>query len=406
MKNLFMPSKLAYVVVREELDGPIIQSQVIDLLSNIAQRKSEQIFLVWFYRIDYLFRRGTGAAKARNDLRAKGIKLVAMPFISLGFPVSWYLLPFVLPQWLLGLLWVVSVKDIRILHCRSYHAALTGACLKCLLQFKFVFDPRSPFPEENVAAKRWKEGGVNYQAWKSIEKWIYRKSDAVIAISNPFSETIKTISPGSHVVMIPNNYPVAFAKDKNIRFEVDKNSTIIKICYVGSFGHWNRPESYLQFLSYAEKDKAFAVGMKFIVQPRSKSFLYKSLDKCGIDRAWVTVLSAEQENVIHHMSDCLVGIQIMSRPDDRLSIKFVEYLAAGLPVIVSENVRGAADMVRRHQVGFVLKGDFSNQREALEFIRNVSKDRVLWRDKCQELARELFSCGVVSRQLEQLYETV
>jgi len=181
-----MLEKLAYVVIREDLGGPIIQSQVIDVLNNIAQEESGQISLIWFFRVDYLFRRDKSIDEIRNDLHAKGIKLVAIPFISLGFPVSWYLLPFVLPQWLVGLLWVYLIKNVQIFHCRSYHAALAGVFLKFIFPIKVVFDPRSPFPEENIAAGRWKEGSINHRCWKNIEKLLCRKSDAVIAISAPF----------------------------------------------------------------------------------------------------------------------------------------------------------------------------------------------------------------------------
>jgi len=401
-----MLNKLAYVVIRENLDGPIIQSQVIDVLNNIAQEKSEQISLVWFFRIDYLFRGNKSIDEIRSDLCAKGIKLVAIPFISLGFPVSWCFLPFVLPQWLAGLLWVYLVKKKQIFHCRSYHAALAGVLLKFILPIRLVFDPRSPFPEENVAAGRWKKGGINYPFWKKIEKLLCRKSDAVIAISSPFLESLKVIAPNSRVVMIPNNYPSTFRKGGKTGSGERGSSGDIKICYVGSFGHWNTPEPYLRFLEYSTGDNKFSVGAKLIVQSQSVQFLNVSLKKVKIDNAKLTVISSLQGDVFGHMSDCVVGMQMMTRPDDRLSIKFVEYLAAGLPVIVSENVRGAADIVKKHEVGFVINDDLSNKQEALQFIHNVAKNRAFWRDKCRNLAEKLFSCNVVSKKLKNLYDTV
>lgn len=404
-----MLNKLAYVVIREELDGPILQSQVIDVLNNISQEESEQISLIWFFRIDYLFRGVKSIGDLRADLHAKGIKLIAIPFISLGFPVSWWLLPFVMPQWLVGLLWVYLVKKKQMFHCRSYHSALAGACLKFFFPVKLIFDPRSPFPEENIAARRWKAGGINYRSWKKIEKLLCQKSDVVIAISNPFLESLKEVAPSSRFELIPNNYPSKFTKgtkDVKVIGREGESSENIKICYVGSFGHWNSPEPYLQFLEYLVADSRSSVGAKFIIQSQSLSFLEACLSKVKFNHEKLTVISSSQEDVIDHMSDCVVGIQIMSRPDDRLSIKFVEYLAAGLPVIVSENVRGAADIVKNYKVGFVLNDDFSNKHEALQFISNVVNDRMFWRTKCRNLAEELFSCDVVSKKLKRLYETV
>lgn len=144
-----MLKNIAYVVVREDLDGPILQSQVIEILANLIKENSENITLVWFYRVDYLIRGGRCISELKIDLHEKGIDMIAIPFVSFGFPVSWYLIPFVLPQWWLGILWVYFVKKKHIFHCRSYHSALTGVFFKLLFPIKVIFDPRSPFPEEN-----------------------------------------------------------------------------------------------------------------------------------------------------------------------------------------------------------------------------------------------------------------
>lgn len=404
-----MLNKLAYVVIREELHGPILQSQVIDVLNNIGQKESEQISLIWFYRIDYIFRGVKSIGDLRDDLNTKNIKLTAIPFISLGFPVSWWLLPFVMPQWVVGLLWVYFVKKKQILHCRSYHSALAGSFLKLLFPVKLIFDPRSPFPEEHIASRQWKSGDKNYRSWKKIEKLLCQKSDVVIATSNPFLESLKVVAPSSRFELIPNNYPAKFSKvtkDVKVIGRDCENSGNVKICYVGSFGHWNSPEPYLQFFEYLVAESGSSIGAKFIVQSQTMSFLEACLSKVKFNHENLTVISSSQEDVIDHMSDCVVGIQIMSRPDDRLSIKFVEYLAAGLPVIVSENVRGAADIVKIYKVGFVLNNDLSNKHEALQFISDVANERTFWRNKCRNIAEELFSCDVVSRKLRRLYETV
>ncbi len=402
-----MLEKLAYVVVREDLDGPILQSQVIEVLSRLAKEKSKNITLVWFYRIDYLFRGERRIRDIKSDLHEKGIDMVAIPFISLGFPVSWYLIPFVLPQWWLGILWVYFGKKKNIFHCRSYHSALAGVFFKYIFPVKLIFDPRSPFPEENVAANRWKNNSsINYIFWKKIEKLLCQKSDRTIAISHPFRDSLKSIAIDSRIEVIPNNYPDSFNKNNKSKKRQREEPEIIKICYVGTFGHWNNPEPYFRFLAFAIKNSQVSIRAKFIVSSKTVYFLEEFLEKEGIDRSKLSVQSALQEDMSEHMSDCVVGLQIMTKPDDRLSIKFVEYLAAGLPVIVSENVRGAADIVKKYEVGYILKSDFSNQRQVLEFISDVSKNREFWRDKCKNIAEELFSPGVVSKKLKSLYETV
>ncbi len=402
-----MLEKLAYVVVREDLEGPILQSQVIEILSRLSKEESKDITLVWFYRVDFLFRGERRIREIKSDLYEKGVDLVAIPFISLGFPVSWYLLPLVLPQWWLGILWVYFGKKKNIFHCRSYHSALAGVLFKKFFPIKLIFDPRSPFPEENVAANRWKSNSsVNYKVWKKIEKLLCQKSDRTIAISHPFRDSLNSIAVDSRIEVIPNNYPASFDLNKQSKEKQKEEPETVKICYVGTFGHWNSPEPYFRFLAFAIESSQIPVRAKFIVSSKTISFLEEFLEKEVIDQNQLSIQSALQGDVFDHISGCVAGLQIMTTPDDRLSIKFVEYLAAGLPVIVSENVRGAAYIVKKYGVGFILKNDFSNQHQVLEFIYDVSKNREIWRDKCKNIAEELFSPEVVSKKLKNLYETV
>jgi glycosyltransferase involved in cell wall biosynthesis len=79
--------------------------------------------------------------------------------------------------------------------------------------------------------------------------------------------------------------------------------------------------------------------------------------------------------------------------------KLVEYLVAGLPVIVSEDVRGAADVVDDHDVGLVIDNDLGKKCEALEFIHVVSRNKWFCRTKCKSLAAELFSCREVDKNV-------
>ena len=397
-----MTRSIAYVVIREDLWGPVVRSQVLEVLESVDPSLRRKIVLVWLVRLDVFLRSRAQIRSTRAVLRRKGLHLVALPFVAWRFPVAWFLLPLVVPQWLVGLLWMHIRHGCRVFHCRSYHAGLAGILLKKILGIRVVFDPRSPFPEENVAAGRWnrRRHRVDFFLWKKIEKLIAQQSDSVIATSWPFADFFKNYVRTEKVWVIPNNY-IGLQPDSGAVSE-DSNFTI---CYAGSFGHWNNPKTYLRFMSLlSAKDEH--LKYKFIVSPATCDNFSPELVSFPFLKDRVDVCSVAQKTVLQELSGGLVGVQIMEHPDARLGIKVVEYLAAGLPVIVSGYVRGAADIVRKYDVGIVVDEMYRNIDEVVEFIHQVAANRLHWRRRCQKVARELFSTEAVAEKLFQLYDTL
>jgi hypothetical protein len=44
-----MNNKIGYVIVREDLFSPVVQTQVIDVLKYMASSSPYNIYLVWFF---------------------------------------------------------------------------------------------------------------------------------------------------------------------------------------------------------------------------------------------------------------------------------------------------------------------------------------------------------------------
>lgn len=397
--------KFAYVIVREDPLGPIIQSQVIDVLEILSERSDTQVMLLWFYRVDYLFTGSIKIKALRNALGKRGINLIAVPFVAGRFPVSWWVMPFVLPQWLIGLAWVRAYRGVTIFHCRSYHAALACACLGVLLRIRFIFDPRSPFPEENLFAKRWRRGSGNFLFWKKMEVWLCRVAVRTLAVSNPFAESLAKGVYREKIVVIPNNYPAIFDTNRAIlpADAVSSRGSEITLGYVGSLGHWNDADLYIEFLERFIQYANYPVSILFIIPTRSRSVLEESLSKSRSIKDIAKIVTLAQKDVYWALSSCTVGLQLMRRVDERVGIKCVEYLAAGLPVIASENIRGAADIIQRHNVGFLVDPTMSNVMGAVNFAKSVSHHRNAWKILCLQLAQTEFSTGTIADKVAAVY---
>lgn len=394
---------IGYVIIREDLHSPIIQTQVIDILKRLSGLSKFGLHLIWFYRVDYLWRFRSVTNSAIERLRNEGIKVVRIPFIAGRFPIRWYMVPFVLPQWLLGLGWAKLRHGVEVLHCRSYHAGLAAACFNLISRTPFIFDPRSPFPEEHVAAGTWKRDSLDYAIWKTVENWLVRRSTVTIATSSAFARVLSAPNVHSRVVVIPNNVSLSFRTSTARSFSLDFGQSSLALCYVGSLGHWNKASTYVNFIQLVQN---ICEGVKFlfVIPQQAISELKAALHDAGLDNGTVFVTSLPHNEVSNTIATCTAGLQLMEHYDVRLSIKVVEYLAAGLPVLVSENVAGAAEIVRTLKVGFVLRPDWKNLPEAISFLREVQANRDSWRERCLNVARVHFSTESVARRLADVYD--
>jgi glycosyltransferase involved in cell wall biosynthesis len=87
-------------------------------------------------------------------------------------------------------------------------------------------------------------------------------------------------------------------------------------------------------------------------------------------------------------------------PKIALGIKTVEYLAAGLPLVVNTKSSGAAEIVERYGVGLVVDDERSVDQEALRRLADKKQEVSA---ACRKLAETRFSTSVVANRYLQLY---
>ena len=406
--------RVGYVVVREDLSSPIIRSQVLDVLKVITSSSDIAIDLIWFCRADLLSGGRRLLHEIRNELSPSVVRIHIWPIIGSRFPPSWWELIPILPQLCLGLVVALVRFRLKIVHCRGYTGSVACALLRPILRSALIFDPRSPMPEERAAQGRWTPGSFSFRVWKNLERFVLGRADITIATSPAFGRHLVASLSAARIRVIPNNYPLSFGsqvtrapsrEDDTLPGSVLPGSAL-RLCYVGTFGHWNSIDAYASFLVCLRSTGAI-VDVLFVTPEAAKNQvdvgLREALDEEGI--TW-QVISLAQDEIGEIVSPYLAGMQLMDLEDPRLSIKVVEYLASGLPVLVSENVRGAAELVAEHGVGFILAKDLSNIAECREFLQKVATDRIAWSERCRKLAYAQFSPETVAAEIASVYRSL
>jgi len=403
---------IAYTIWLENLKSPIIRGQVIEVLERIANNlsKSDTLYFFAFQSVHHILLHYREIQNIKKELKSNNIKLIIIPCLILPrlidwFNVKWYIIPFIFLQSFPMLLFLVFIKKIDILHCRSYPIMLAVITVKKMKkELKIVFDPRSPFPEENITANRWTRRSFTYKLWKKMEKLYLNNSNITVAIANTYVEHFKKISPNSKFVIIPNNVDVEkFTLDKKFRAcfrsKMGIASSEIIFAYSGSMGnHWNNPKVYAKFLI---KLRELNTKHRFLFLTLNINELKKKFDQYGIESSEYFAIAARLEDMPKYLSTADFGINLMERPDIRMSIKTCEYLAMGLPIIINSNVLGAKEIVEHYGVGLILR-DIENIN--LEEIKNFIQKKNQLTLKCREVACEKFSTEKVAKQYVSIYK--
>lgn len=391
--------KVLYLIVREDLGSSLIQSQAIDLLKN---QKNLDITLFWFYGLEKLFSKHY-IQQRKKLLKGCAFKSFSCPFLSYRFPVPWWQIPlvFLLPTVFLAI--YVRHKKIDVIHARSYNAGLIALLVKKITGVSFIFDPRSPYPEEQTTLKYWGVNSLNYKVWKFIETKLVNNADTILVVSEEFKRLYRNIDATRHFLYLPNNYPLAFEENQKnaIRIKEVAKPPSIEIVYLGSLGlKWNNYKTYIDFMSSLKgtiTSFSFTMITPQISHKKIKTYaLNKNLD--------IIVTECSQKDVPKLLEKYTAGIYLMEKEDPRLGVKTVEYLFCGLPVIVSKNITGATKILAQEKLGFVVSDNFE-KTQLLDFLKDVSCNRDFWRNKCNRFAKENFSPKVSEDKLNTLYKS-
>jgi glycosyltransferase involved in cell wall biosynthesis len=348
---------ILYILWNERLEKGLFRSQVIDLLSHVQPMLAESKTLKVLAFVPFLsYSHYRSYIKKLDDLDIKILVLPSPSIFSYLFlhplllvPIQILLLPMIL--------WRLRELRLLLIHCRGYPATLLGFLLSRLYRVPYVFDMRSLFPEEVVSSGHWKCDSSSYRLWKKLEHKLISASRYTLGVDPQFETYVRDINPGTGYATLPIAVNVSlYYMDKTARGESfwERMSAPIFV-YVGSIGNWNSPDAYVQSVmtlcKYWKKARfLFCIDSGATTLYRklretlgsSKNFLVMTMDQCGIPAV---------------LSQADIGLQLMlSDPDrgTRVGVKVIEYLAAGLPVLVTDAVGGAAAYVRRYEVGAIV----------------------------------------------------
>lgn len=377
--------KIRLVVFNEPYwDKGLIYSQNILPLLQLVKTGKYSLDIISFTSLPFLFKSKTNIQATKNDLKQYGVNVRNFPVLF--YPTRFMLLRyFLLPFYFLNVFLYVkflnhqdekSDKDI-FYNIRSYQAAL-GFLKFYKNKDRIVFDTRTDWIEENINVGNFKPDGATVKFWRNAEKQMLLKFRKTLFISDLFRDAVLK----RHSIKLDDNKyclvynPINYKHFHSVQNHDQDNNFL----YTGSLGHWNNISIYLDFfLKVADK----MPSSKLIVctgSPIHKIEPTFNLPKYDAIRNRVEIhYSVPYSELPSFYARCTYGLQLMSKKDTRVGVKFIEYIAANLIPIVNTNVMGAAALARKYEIGIVLDDETEEvdsivyRLEQIKQNRNISK---------------------------------
>lgn len=254
----------------------------------------------------------------------------------------------------LKLLTILKKNKIQYAYCRGYHAALVMNVIKSLFikDLKVHFDPRGLFIEEGLYLKKF--GPISLKLWRKIEGYLYRNSDLVTFVSEPFERQISENFKIKNSLVVYTHADIEKFERKNTA-----SKTPLVFCYLGQLDNtgWHRTKYLLQLFDVLNKN--FDARFKIITQSNHDDIKTQAKEINLEDKLTLTKAKNSTE-VAAELAQCHFAVMSYRTSESYLdeaiaatvvASKSGEYLAAGLPMICNSQLRGIADLLERYKVG-------------------------------------------------------
>lgn len=285
----------------------------------------------------------------------KAIQLLTMPLAGSVFLLIFNIL------YCSILTFIITARlKINIIHAQNLMAGFICALIKKIFSsnVKLIFDYHGVVPEEYLDF--FPKDHLGYRCRKVMEKFTIHNADHIICVSNAFKEYLAsnfTVLPNSISVM-PSCVGKNFLSDDAIsKSELKRKLGLddkIVLVYSGNIGQWH---SENQILSLCKNivDRFPNVFIFFMIaDSASKIQLSQKMISMGFARGSYNILNLAHEDVKYLLiaSDIALLIRKKSVVNHVASpTKFAEYLATGLPVLLSAGIGDTAKIILDHNVG-------------------------------------------------------
>ena len=380
---------------------PLGQSQVLQYLIGLAAL-GHKIVLLTYEKADEWANESHREA-ARRATADAGIRWIPLTYHRRP---SWPATGYDVAVGGIRALFLVLRHRIEIVHARGYVMAVIALLLKVVFRVRFIFDPRSFWPDERVEMGIWREGSRAHRVAKWLEQQFLANADAVVSLTASGAETMRA-------------FP--YLHGKATRFEVITTCTNLSLFHprssrpaepftLGYLGTVGTP--YLLdevFTAFLVARKLRGDARLLILNRRDHAFISEGARACGVPPEAMELKGVEHRGVVEELWRMTAGVIFITPTVCRRSCaptKLGELLGAGVPCIANAGVGDLERILKGEGVGVIVP-DFSApalQAGVQALLRLTEESDIA--ERCAAVARRYFSLEQGVRAYDGLYTEV
>lgn len=388
--------------------GSVFESQVVRFLTGLRRREVHvtlAAFDSWHQRTsrDYAHRRHRlDHLLGRDSWFAVRLPILGRP----GLLVDALRLAFSIRHW------VSRTGKPRLIHCRGQAAAYLAleACRMADLRIPVIADFRGAADSE---IRTYEPPSIR-RAWKlreiaRIDRQVCRRADHVLTVSTPLARMLarRHRIEADRLTVIPTcvetaRFSSAESTRQRIRREMAVDEDILLVVYCGSLWAWGYPAGLLDAFQAIRRIDHRA---HFLALTPDVEAMASTIERAGIPDAARTIRKVDH----HRVADYLAAsdIALLIREQNWVNAvacptKFAEYLAAGLPVVLSPGIGDLGRIVTEEGVGQTWTGT----EDLGPLIERIRTDRAEVSARCRDSARRLFDLDNHLDRLRDLYALI
>lgn len=255
-----------------------------------------------------------------------------------------------------------------VIHCRGSKAALIATeATRHLQGFSILFDSRgvegpefllvNGYSSAEEAPPHVREKAKRYE---EAQRLAAQSSNGIVCVSYAMKRFIqqKWFIPNDKIIVVPccANFEartLASRKRRELRERLKIEHRLV-IVYCGSLEPWQMATESLDIVRSIMEMRNNAYFLAITTKPQEMSFM---ADRAGIAHQKRSILSVPHCEISDYLVAADIGMLIRSRSlvnTVASPVKFAEYLASGVPVILTEGIGDYSDLVRKNGLGCVI----------------------------------------------------
>jgi len=274
-------------------------------------------------------------------------------------------------------------------HVRSYVPALIALLARRRLRARLLFDIRGFWADERVEGGIWRSHSLLYKIAKGCERRFFSEADAIVTLTHASIPQIANWTQGRTVpiVVIPTCVDLT-------RFgERPRRPDGPKAVWIGSVGTWYR----------FDLCAAAAAELELPLEVITRQVLHAERLLAGYP---AKIWTLAPEAIPGHLYAGDIGLCLIRSSFSKTAsapIRFAEYLACGMPVLVTRGIGDMDAIVEERAIGAVIADETHDALAVAAARLRLLVDDPTTAARCRQTARELFDVDAGTARYRALY---